>query len=175
MTHCGTAQERPRAHTNAVSKLRQIQALFSLCSCWIAWQSAVFVISNPLQTTWRPQSCVTESLSAWMHAEHFALQLQSSGSHVLLLTKLWALLAQETTKSHHYFDYIMGPPTHAACPSYSNWDVYMSQTLVHCGTVWVITKRSAGVCCWSGERKHACLQCVFPSSTGGQTSYWQWC
>lgn len=80
---------------------------------------------------------------------------------------------KKTTKSHHYLDYIMGPPTHVEWLKYSNRDVYTSQALLHCSTVWVISKRSAGVRCRSGERKHACLQFVFPSSTGGQTSYWQ--
>ena len=51
------------------------------------------------------------------------------------------MLAQETTKSHHYLDYIMGPPTHAACPRYSR--VYSSAgagTTV-AALVWVSTKQ----------------------------------
>lgn len=86
----------------------------------------------------------------------FAFQLQSSsGWHIPLFAKLSALLAQETTKSHHYLDYIMGPPTHAACPRYSDWDVYTSLALelVHCGTVWVVTKEECR--CIDAERKHA--------------------
>lgn len=126
------------------SKLRQIQALFPQRSCYIAWERAAFVISNPLQTKRRPpEQC--QWISVCMHAcKHFAFQLQNSGWHIqLLLTKLSALLAQNTTKSHHYLDYIIGPPTHAACPRYKDLDVYTSQTLesVHSSAVWVISKK----------------------------------
>lgn len=153
-----------------ISKLRQIRALFSLRSYCTACERALLVISN--QTKWRPpQSSVSGLLSACMRAEHFALQLQFSGWRILLLTKLSALLAQETTKSHHYLDYIMGPPTHAACPRYSDRDVYTGQdswaaTLCHCLGHYqkAVQVYDAGL-----GRQHACLQYVFPSSTGGQT------
>lgn len=87
----------------------------------------------------------------------FACQLQNSSWHILLSKKLYALLAQETTKSHHYLDCIMGPPTHAVCPRYSDRDVYTSQTpdVVHYSTVWDITNRRTGVWCWSGKK--ACM------------------
>lgn len=61
-------------------------------------------------------------------------ELSLAGWHTLVLTKLSALLAQETTKSHHYLDYIMGPPTHAACPRY--WDVYTRQPDSWVGALW---------------------------------------
>lgn len=84
-----------------------------------------------------------------------------------------ALLAQETTKSHRYLDYIMGPPTHAACMPQilftaarlsSRYTVSLSGSLPKGVQVY-----DAGL---AKDRKHACLR--FPSSTGGQTSYWQW-
>ena len=132
-----------------------------------------------------PVESVSGLLSSCMCAEHFAFQLQSSlrqagmsRSFPSLTQSSQALLAQETTKSHHYLDYIMGPPTHAVCPRYSKLGCFnTSQTLdlVHCGAVWVRTKqdyRCVCVCVWKRER--ACLQCVFPSSSsssgGGQTS-----
>lgn len=87
------------------------------------------------------------------------------------------LLGQETTKSHNYLDYIMGPPTHATSPRLAAiLGVYTGQTVevVHRSTVRVITEGSPGLRCCSGiKKKHACLQFVFPRSIGGQTSYWQ--
>lgn len=56
------------AHINAVSKLKQIQGLFSGWSGRIAWQSAVFVISNPLRAVQSPGSVNANMLPAWTHA-----------------------------------------------------------------------------------------------------------
>lgn len=56
-----------------MSKLRQIQALFLLCSCCA-------VISNPLRTQWRTRAVSVDCcLHACVRAGHFAFQLQRSG------------------------------------------------------------------------------------------------
>lgn len=144
MALCGTGQERLLCRELTDKKrllvnLDKSKLCSLMCSCCIAWEHNVCDI----KLSEDPKS--SGLLSACMRAEHFALQLQSSGWHILLAT----LLAQDTTKSHNYLDCIIGPPTHAVCPKYCNWDVNTSQTteLVHCGTVWVITNRSTGVGC----------------------------
>lgn len=60
-------------------------------------------------------------------------------------------------------------------PDTRTGDVYTSQTLelVHRDTVWGHYQKGVQVYDAGLERKHACLQFVFPSSIGGQTSYWQ--
>lgn len=107
-----------------------------------------------------PQS--TGLLSAYTHAEHFALQLHSTGCS----QSSRQCSGLESTKSHYYLDYVRGPPTHAACPRYSKVGCLQradpwGSTLWHC--VWVTTKE--GCRCvmpvWRKWDVHGCLQvCV---------------
>lgn len=128
-----------------------------------------------------PVESVCGLLSSCMCAEHFAFQLQSSlrqagmsRSFPSLTQSSQALLAQETTKSHHYLDYIMGPPTHAVCPRYSKLGCFnTSQTLdlVHCGAVWVRTKQDYRCVCVCLE-KRACVFTVCVSQQQQQQRWW---
>lgn len=110
-----------------------------LRSCCIAWKcvALVSVISNPREARRRPHSRVSGLLSAFMRAW---------GTLCFPITEIWltlpaphkALGTPKTTKSHHYLDYITRPPTHAACPRYSNMgclqqpDSRVVGTLRHC-------------------------------------------
>jgi len=103
-------------------------------------------------------------MSACMPAEHFSFSLpitDLSGWHVLLLTKA---RAQETTKSNHYLDYIMGttdPCMLHACPRYSD--------ALSGGHYPPPPKKSAGV--------HAGIYglCVSQQHLVARPLYWHWC
>lgn len=123
-----------------------------------------------------PGESVTGLLSSCMCAEQCFPITELSGWLACptpsLTQSSQALLAQETTKSHHYLDYIMGPPTHAACPRYSKLGCFnTSQTLdlVHCGAVWVRTKQDYR--CVSLE-KRTCVFTVYVSQQQQQQQRW---
>lgn len=79
------------------------------------------------------------------------------------------MAAQETTKSHHYMNCIIGPQTQILClgclQQPESWFCTLWRWLVH------FQWHRCMMPVWT---ESVCLQCVFPSSSGGQSSYWQW-